>query len=145
MVLAGMTMAMMCMVRLNIEPAVLPEPVQVVKEAAETKPKKKKKKQDDENEYLGEFLLTAYCPCNECSDGYGRHTSTGATARSEWTVAVDPSVIPYGTHLIINGEEYVAQDCGGGVKGNHIDIFFDTHSETLEFGKKYAKVYKKGA
>lgn len=135
-------MVMSCLVKLNVEPAVLPEPVQVVKEAA-VKPKKKKKKRDDENEYLGEFVLTAYCPCHECSEGYGRHTATGASARSNWTIAVDPDIIPYGTHVIIDGNEYVAQDCGGGVNGNHIDVFFDTHSETLEFGKKRAKVYKK--
>ena len=90
---------------------------------------------------LGEFVLTAYCPCNECSAGYGRATATGAVATAGRTVAVDPSVIPYGTKLIINGHTYIAEDCGGAVKGNVIDIFFDTHSEVNAFGKQTAMVY----
>jgi len=91
---------------------------------------------------LGKFLLTAYCPCYECSLGWGRRTSSGATARSSHTIAVDPSVIPYGTRVMINGETYVAEDEGSGVSGKHIDIFFDDHSETLDFGTRYAEVYE---
>ena len=46
-----------------------------------------------------------------------------------------------GTKLLINGKEYVAQDVGGGVKGNHIDIYFNTHSETREHGVRNAEVF----
>lgn len=90
---------------------------------------------------LGKFKLTAYCPCYECSEGWGRHTSTGATARANHTIAVDPSVIPYGTKVKINGEIYTAEDEGGGVTGNHIDIFYDEHSDALNFGVEYREVY----
>lgn len=86
------------------------------------------------------FKVTAYCPCHECSGEYGRQTATGRTARAGHTVAVDPTVIQYGTHVKINGIEYVAEDCGGAVKGNTIDIFFDTHEETEQFGVKYLEV-----
>lgn len=89
---------------------------------------------------LGTYKLTAYCPCYKCSEGWGRQTSTGVTARASHTVAVDPKVIPYGTQIMINGVDYTAEDCGGGVKGQHIDIFFDTHREAKEFGIKYAEV-----
>ena len=41
----------------------------------------------------------------------------------------------------INGKEYVAQDVGGGVKGNHIDIYFNTHGETREHGVRNAEVF----
>lgn len=84
--------------------------------------------------------LTAYCPCRQCSGGYGRHTATGVRAKSGRTVAVDPRVIKYGTKIKIGTHTYRAEDCGGGVKGNHIDIFFDTHSEVDKFGRKYRKV-----
>lgn len=90
---------------------------------------------------LGTFKLTAYCPCYECSRGWGRRTSSGNTARANHTIATDPSVIPEGTHVIINGQEYVAEDVGGGVNGNHIDIFYDTHSDAVNFGVRYAEVY----
>lgn len=89
---------------------------------------------------LGKFKITAYCPCRECSGGYGRQTSTGHRARARHTVAVDPRVIRYGTKLIIDGATYTAEDCGGGVKGRHIDIFFNTHSEVEKFGKRYREV-----
>ena len=59
-------------------------------------------------------------------DQYGRLTSTGAIAEEERTIAVDPSIIPYGSIVLINGKEYVAQDCGGAIKGDKIDIFVDS-------------------
>ena len=90
---------------------------------------------------LGEFFLTAYCPCTSCSGQWGTQTSTGTTTIEGRTVAVDPTVIPYGTVLIINGHEYIAEDCGGSVKGNHIDIYFESHDVAKEFGEQYAEVY----
>ena len=42
---------------------------------------------------------------------------------------------------MINGEIYVAEDCGGAIKGNRIDVYHDTHSEALDFGVQYAEVY----
>lgn len=89
---------------------------------------------------MGEFKLTAYCPCYECSEGYGRQTSTGKTARSTHTIAVDPNVIGYGAKVKIGDVLYTAEDCGGGVHGDHIDIFFDTHQEVEEFGVRYKDV-----
>lgn len=92
------------------------------------------------NNSLGLCKITAFCPCEECSDNYGRQTATQRTARSGHTVAVDPDVVAYGTILKIGGHEYVAEDCGAHVVGDHIDIFVDTHEEVREFGKKYKKV-----
>lgn len=90
---------------------------------------------------LGSFKTTAYCPCQSCSEGWGRHTSTGAIASSNHTIAVDPRVIPYGSKVLINGIVYTAEDKGGAVKGNHIDIFFDTHGETRNYGTRNAEVF----
>ena len=39
------------------------------------------------------------------------------------TIAVDPRVIPYGTKVIIGGHIFTAEDCGGAIQGNHIDIY----------------------
>ncbi|MDY4519273.1 MAG: 3D domain-containing protein, partial [Candidatus Spyradocola sp.] len=64
----------------------------------------------------------------------GRKTSTGVWP-SIGTVAVDKSVIPYGTKMYIPGYGFgVAQDTG--VSGNHIDVFFDTEAECRQFGRK---------
>lgn len=90
---------------------------------------------------LGVFKTTGYCPCYQCSEGWGRHTCTGALASSNHTVAVDPRVIPYGSKLLINGTLYTAEDRGGGVHGNHIDIFYDTHAQTRQHGSRQAEVF----
>lgn len=85
------------------------------------------------------FTATAYCPCRKCcgkwADGI---TASGTTATAGRTIAVDKKVIPLGTHVLINGVEYVAEDTG--VKGKRIDIFFDSHSEALEFGRQKVEV-----
>lgn len=92
--------------------------------------------------YLGRFKLTFYCPCVECSEQYGTNTSTGVTAIEGVTVAVDPTVIPYGTRLFIDGfGEFIAQDCGGAIKQNRIDIYVTDHQRCLDLGVKYADVY----
>lgn len=90
---------------------------------------------------LGVFKTTGYCPCGICSEGWGRRTSTGAIATANHTIAVDPRVIPYGSKVMINGVVYTAEDRGGAVKGNHIDIFFNTHGETRAHGTRTAEVF----
>ena len=137
------------------------------KEENETKAKYKKIK--DSNEVkdfnpeaegvksLGDFKLTAYCPCESCCDEYGKNrptdedgyvivkTATGKRAYANHTIAVDPKVIPYGSKVIIerNGKfyEYVATDCGGAIKSNRIDVYFDSHKEALKFGVRHGNVY----
>ena len=96
---------------------------------------------DDSLVPLGVFKTTAYCPCQSCSEGWGRHTSSGKMASANHTVAVDPKVIPVGSHLLIDGTEYVAEDVGGGVRGNHIDIFYNTHAETRSHGTRSSEVF----
>ena len=91
---------------------------------------------------LGKFGLTAYCACSDCcgiwSDGY---TASGAKAVQGVSVAVDPKVIPMGTKLIIDGHEYIAQDTGSSIKGNRIDVYFDSHQEAFDFGVRYKEVF----
>lgn len=70
-------------------------------------------------------------------------TATGTEPTAGRTIAVDPNVIPYGTELIIDGQAYIAEDCGGAINGNRIDIVVDTHQEALNKGVHKSKVYKK--
>jgi len=86
----------------------------------------------------GTMRLSAYCPCEECSEGYGRKTATpGKYARSNHTIAVDPDVIPLGSKVKIGKKIYVAEDVGALIFGDRIDVFFDTHEEVEEFEIKY--------
>ena len=125
----------------------LSEPVQQTEEAAndqgqqETEAAKTTEEPASHLVSLGVFKTTGYCPCGSCSGRWGRLTSTGALAAAGHTVAVDPRVIPYGARLMINGVIYTAEDRGGGVRGNHIDIFYDTHEESRLHGAQAAEVY----
>lgn len=92
-------------------------------------------------ESLGIYHITYYCPCYECSEGYGRNTATGALATANHTIAVDPNVIPYGSRVLINGIVYTAEDCGGAINNKDIDIYVDTHAETLQGGSHYSEVF----
>lgn len=89
---------------------------------------------------MGTFKLTAYCPCYKCCRKTDGITVTGTRATAGRTIAVDPRQIPYGTKVIIDGHTYVAEDCGGGIRGNRIDVFFETHQEALNFGVQYKNI-----
>lgn len=90
---------------------------------------------------LGTYKTTAYCPCRICCSGWGRRTSTGAIPTANHTIAVDPRVIPYGSKVLINGIVYTAEDCGSGVRGKHIDIYFDSHKAAKNYGVRNAEAY----
>ena len=105
---------------------------------------------------LGEFKTTAYCTCVKCcgiwsaehpsrvGTDYVQRTKSGTIPTADRTVAVDPKVIPLGTVLIIDGHEYIAEDTGSAVKGNVIDIYFDSHERAVEYGVQMKTIYIKG-
>lgn len=92
--------------------------------------------------YLGKFKITHYCACSSCCGPYASGiTASGTRATANRTIAVNPRQIPYGTKVLINGQVYIAEDCGGGIGTNCIDIFVNTHQEALNKGVFYADVY----
>lgn len=77
-------------------------------------------------------------------------TATGSTVRVG-TVAVDPRYIPYGTRMFIitNDGSYVygvaeAEDCGGAIKGDRVDLYFPTYAECMAFGWRTCTIYLLG-
>lgn len=88
---------------------------------------------------LGTFKITYYW---QGEDSYGDMTATGVRAKPNQTIAVDPTVIPYGTVVRINGIDYVAEDCGGAVKGNVIDIFVEKPRHERDFVEVFMKKEK---
>jgi 3D (Asp-Asp-Asp) domain-containing protein len=87
------------------------------------------------------MVATAYDPgpgsCGASADGL---TATGAVA-TRGVCAVDPRVIPLGTRLWIEGYGYaLACDTGGAIKGNRIDVCFDTRHEALKWGRRSVEV-----
>lgn len=85
---------------------------------------------------LGPFTCVAYDACTDCCGKTDGITKIGTKATAGRTVAVDPEVIPLGSTLLIDGQEYIAEDIGGAIKGNKIDIFHNSHAEALEYGKQ---------
>lgn len=94
----------------------------------------------ESSECLGTFTITAYCGCDKCCGG--KKTASGTTPTEGRTIAADTSILPYGTQVVIDGIVYTVEDCGSGVRGNHIDIFFATHEKAVAYGRKTVKVYK---
>jgi uncharacterized protein YabE (DUF348 family)/3D (Asp-Asp-Asp) domain-containing protein len=78
-------------------------------------------------------LATAYHPLDNALEG-GFHAATGARL-GYGIIAVDPDVIPLGTRLYVPGYGYgIAADTGGAIKGEHIDLCFDTAAEVDVWG-----------
>lgn len=92
----------------------------------------------------GVFKVTHYCDCEHCQGEYIGTTATGTAPKAGRTIAVDPDTIPLGSVVKINGQEYVAEDTGGAIKGNRVDIFVADHSEAMAKGIKEEVIYLKG-
>lgn len=92
---------------------------------------------------------TAYDPSPASNGGYAGRTATGMTAQYG-VIAVDPKVIPLGSRVYIESSDggkswvygfAVAADTGGAIKGNKIDLCYNTRAECLQFGRRSATVY----
>ena len=92
---------------------------------------------------LGRFMLSWYSPKELGKESASQlRTSRGLIPKEGRTIAVDPKVIPYGTTVYIEGYGYfIAEDCGGAIKGNRIDIFTNSHSHAISQGRKVANVW----
>lgn len=83
---------------------------------------------------LGSFKLTFY--------GDDTITATGKKPQINHTIAVDPRVIPLGSKVYIEGMgTYYAEDTGGAIKGNILDVFVRTEAEANQRGIRCADVY----
>ncbi len=85
---------------------------------------------------IGTFLVTCYD-----LDGI---TASGAPVGPE-AVAVDPSVIPLGSHMYVQGAGHrIALDTGGAIKGRHLDIWAPTYTQCADWGAQHRSVWLEG-
>ena len=92
-----------------------------------------------------QMKVTAYCPCSKCcgnsADGI---TASNHRIKAGDTFAAADRKYPFGTEMIIPGYDHGQQvevlDRGGAITGNHIDVFFPTHEQALQWGVKYIDV-----
>ena len=112
--------------------------VKVAKSADKIIPKKTTR-----SNKLGKFKLSWYSP-KELGKQTPEQlkTSTGKVPREGRTIAVDPTVIPYGSIVYIEGYGYyIAEDTGGAIKGNRIDIFTASYETAIKNGRRTANVW----
>jgi 3D (Asp-Asp-Asp) domain-containing protein len=103
---------------------------------------------------------TGYCKCGSCC-GWKRNWKfqpvvaygptkgqpkevgiTAAGTRADWgTIAADTRYYPFGTIMYVPGYGWGrVEDIGGAIKGDHIDLYFPTHNEALQWGRQWHKV-----
>ena len=107
--------------------------------------------------------VTGYCDCGQCCGYYrscwtlwlipyvsagpnrGRRKKIGITSDGRkakvGTIAADIRKYPYGTRMYIPGYGWgEVHDIGSAIKGDHIDLFFNSHKEALKWGVKYLDI-----
>lgn len=100
---------------------------------------------------IDNVTVTHYCICQKCCGKSPDHPAYGITASGRYatpyvSVAVDPSVIPLGSDVLVDYgdgviEYYRADDTGSGVGGKHIDLCVSDHQEARNLGVRTATVY----
>ena len=70
-------------------------------------------------------------------EAYVQRPSSGTIPEEGRTTAADPDVLPIGSEVIICGHPYIVEDVGGAIKGNRIDIYFESHEDALEYAKEF--------
>lgn len=95
-----------------------------------------------ELDYSKVLTMNATSYTDDPAENGGYSTTRMGTPLRYGVVAVDPSVIPLGTRLYIEGYGYaVAEDTGGAIKGNKIDLCYTDRTKASAFGRRNVKVY----
>ncbi len=133
------------------EPETDSEAITVHTLSIETETEAEPETETEAEEYI-EFVVTAYCPCEKCCGKWANnrptddsgdpivYTASGERAVQGVTIAADTSILPFGTKVSINENVYTVHDRGGAIKGNRIDIYFETHEEAGSFGRQILPV-----
>ena len=136
-------------VEITTEITTLPEPTTQCETVIETEPQTETETEPI-YESLGIFKITAYCSCSKCCGQWANNRpngvvygASGQQLISNYSIAVDTSIITYGEIVYINGREYAAHDCGGAIKGNRIDLYMNSHEAALQWGVREIEVFVK--
>lgn len=101
-------------------------------------------------EYICEFTITGYCPCEKCCGKWaGGNTASGTIPTAGRTVGADWDILPAGTGIYIEGidsyrtvEDKPAQAIIDRYDGKIIDVYCDSHSDAKKIGRQQVKIYK---
>ncbi len=92
-----------------------------------------------------QMRVTAYCPCQKCCGKYSDGvTAAGHKIRPGDAFVAADREYSFGTEMVIagykNGQPVKVLDRGGVIRGNRLDVFFDSHQEALKWGVRYIDV-----
>jgi len=105
-------------------------------EQAELPQKEEKIIREVEKEVEWFYFVASGYSANDPAQGTNSTTATGSEVR-EGIIAVDPDIIPLGTEVEIkNMGIFTAEDTGGKIKGNRLDIYFDSKKDAKNFGRR---------
>lgn len=94
-----------------------------------------------QNYRLMRMRTTGYCNCRRCAGRWaGGPTAIGRMPKAKHTIAVDRRLIKLGTKVQIGNIVYTAEDTGGAIRGNRIDVYYSSHRQASRHGVKYALV-----
>jgi len=84
-----------------------------------------------------EMEITAYCPCEKCCGDWADGFFADGSPVGGKAIAADTSIYPFGTVFSVPGYGVATvKDRGGAIKGNRLDLYFDTHQEALNWGRR---------
>lgn len=120
------------------------ETVEAPKKEVETVEAPKKEAQPVENQATGNEITVEATAYTASCEGCSGITSTGINLKENpdmKVISVDPSVIPLGSKVHVEGYgNAIAADTGGAIKGNKIDVFVPNHDDAVKFGRQEVKV-----
>ena len=141
-VAVGTQVIMQTAVKTSSEPSTTPtkSTKSSSKPAADVKKPEPKAKSEPSGKVLNVSTTAYTANCTGCSG----ITSTGFNLKSNpnaKVIAVDPSVIPLGSKVFVEGYgTAIAADTGGAIKGNKIDVFFSSKSQAYAWGNKTVQI-----
>jgi len=88
--------------------------------------------------------VTAYCKNSCCCNGYADGiTASGYKIQPNDKIIAAPDNIPFGTKIYVPGYGLaVVRDRGGSIKNNRLDMYFNTHKEAIEWGRKKLIIWR---
>ncbi len=127
---------------------VVPSAAKVLSQTISRADGNKAKKDSSEQAALWQTVrmrVTAYCPCPKCCGKYSDGvTACGHKVRTADTFVAADRRYPFGTEMLIPGysddKRVKVLDRGGAIKGNRLDVFFDSHRKARKWGVKYLPV-----
>ncbi len=99
----------------------------------------------DPNWIIVKMNVSAYCPCEKCCGIFADDiTASGLRIAPGDVFVAAPKKYPFGTEMVIEGyaggKVVKVEDVGGAIKGNKLDLFFDSHKKALIWGRKQVDV-----